>query len=195
MTIIAPQNVFRKFKEVFKTSGLSAENWDDNRLWTKKMIGCGKTRDKGDYGIFGEIAKKYGFFPEEPRGKYETLYHVERGWLTADQLWSVVREHRIWELEVAIEHENNPSWDAVRYDLAKLADIKARLKILVAYPNRQELQKLLDGVSEILRKKPIKNKEEKYLVIFGWVKLNRIKFKAWAFDYQGKRIRVGEFVR
>lgn len=190
MAPITPQDVFKEFKEVFKTSGLSAENWDDNRLWTRKMIGSWETRENGDYGILGKVAEKRGFYPEEQftEEQYKKIdRHVERGWLTSDQLWSIVTEEQIWELEAAIEHENNPSWDAVLYNLAKLADIKAKLKILVVYPKREEeWEKLLDEISEILQKKPLKNKEEKYLVIFGRVKLNEIEFKAWIFDYQGK---------
>ena len=196
METMTPKNVFRKFKEVFKTSGLFAENWENNKLWTKKMIGNGKTREKGDYGIFGKIAENFGFYPEERRKDKKTDFHVERGWLTSDQLWSIVKKKQIWELEAAIEHENSPSWDKVCYALAKLADIKVKLKILVGYPNHEkEWRKLLNQISKVLREKPLKNKEEKYLIIFGREESNKIEFEAWMFNYLGVRIDIGRFVR
>ena len=88
----------------------------------------------------------------------------------------------LWDLEVAVEHENKENdWT---YELVKLTDIRCPLKVVIGYTcgnNRDNLEsKRIAYAAELLQKRNVDENED-YLVILGEAK----PFRKEEFDYRG----------
>lgn len=177
---LAGRVIFQEFLKKFHKSKLK---WDDlPSLWTKKMLGSGSSRKKGDFGILGRIGQKYGF-------------EVQAEWMRIDQIWYSQLDlgkdvRKGWWTEVAIEHENKQDLDGIIYLLNKLIEFKARLKLGICYPE-DEMQ-ALEGISKTLAGTPFSLENERYLFLFGRLGENdqQVLFNAWEFDSRGNRIKV-----
>ena len=84
-----------------------------------------------------------------------------------------------WSREVAIEHEGGKDWK--QEELCKLFDFNAGLKVLIAYPRRKELEKMLKQLPAIYRSRKYVTSPCKYLFIVG-PGTDFDDFTAFAFD-------------
>jgi hypothetical protein len=150
------KKVFRKFLKEFEKSKVDWEKiYNKNREWTRHMIGNNRSREKGDFGILGAIGKREG-------------YKIQAEWMHFDQAWYYTyRDTKIsgikpWRTDVVIEHENDHRY--IPYCCIKLAESKAPLKILIAYPGKKK-KRYIEEIKHIVSKR--RQGDEKYLVIFG----------------------------
>jgi|SRR5437016_9478020 len=87
-------------------------------------------------------------------------------YLRIDQSWSMSVEGHVNVIEVAIEHEAGADWEVVMYDEgSKLMDVKARLKVLVFYPELRQFERFTRRFSSEIRVQELKLDEERYLTI------------------------------
>lgn len=135
-----------EFFEVFskKIKNAKLPKWDETVPWTKLVL----------KGLLYEMGEEFGFDPVEE-------------YLNLDQMWPMLVERQINTMAVAIEHEaSNEDWEDVVYDEGdKLQDVKARLKVLVYYPDLNKFEKGVRGWSSEIKTQELRLNDEKYLMI------------------------------
>jgi len=106
------------------------------------MLGTSSSRKKGDFGLLGEIGKKFG-------------YKIQAEWMKIDQVWYYYLPkpqgwmQTPWKTDVVIEHENDPS--NIEYVINKLIEVCAPLKICFFYPGEEDEDDALYRISEIIK--------------------------------------------
>jgi hypothetical protein len=136
----------KEFFETFSKRFMSAKlpPWDETVPWTKLVL----------KGMLYEMGEEFGFEPVEE-------------YLNLDQMWPMLVERQINTMAVAIEHEASvDEWEGVIYDEGdKLQDVKARLKVLVFYPDLNKWEKAVKGWSSEIKTQELRLPEERYLLI------------------------------
>lgn len=151
--------------------------WTSNRTWNARMLGTGKSRKKGDFGLLGRIGKKFG-------------YDIQAEWMRFDQVWyyySLIEEAWIdlpWKTDVIIEHENN--FQKFEYTLYKFEEASAPLKVGIFYPNDEIEEEALQQASKIINKQIIAYPGGVYLLIFGFInEKGEIYWHTYEIDFKG----------
>ena len=174
-------NFFKEFTKEKKRTNLK-KIWYQSKKWTAIMLGTGKTREKGDYGLIGRIGQKFG-------------YEIQSEWLRIDQVWYYLlnepesTEPPLWRTDVAIEHENNP--ENIEYTIQKMGEISVSLKVGIFYPEKDEEAHILNRISEIISKQVTSYPGYTYLIIFGFLDEEKgIYWHAYEIDYKGNIIEL-----
>jgi len=172
---------FREFTKEKKRTNLE-KIWYQSKKWTTIMLGTGKTREKGDYGLIGRIGQKFG-------------YEIQSEWLRIDQVWYYLlnepesNEQPLWRTDVAIEHENNPK--NIEYTIQKMGEISVSLKVGIFYPKEDEEAHILNRISELISKQVTSYPGCTYLIIFGFLDEEKgIFWHAYEIDYKGNIIEL-----
>lgn len=141
------------------------EVYKDSSLWTKKIMDYLDGRnylynDKSDYkGIPGE----YLLETEREYYRIDLIAYKNTPEICDNKL--ELNRH-FWNLELAFEHENNPSdW---LDEIIKLAHIKCGLKVVVGYShdkNKEKIELCNKLLQQLLYGKPDKN--DHWLIILG----------------------------
>lgn len=128
-----------------KLSDAKLPHWNDkSELWTKVVL----------KGLLEDLGKEHGFEPES-----EWPFRI-------DQTWNIMEEGQANSIEVAIEHETDADWQEVlRDEGSKLMDVKARLKVVIFYPDLHNFEKFTDKFSTEIRIQELKVPQERYLAI------------------------------
>jgi hypothetical protein len=139
--IPTPSEFYETFCKRLRNSTLP--HWNKSEPWTKLVL------DR----LLQGMGKELGF---EPVPEY----------LRIDQTWSMSVEGHVNVIEVAIEHEANADWERVMYDEgSKLMDVKARLKVLIFYPELPQFEMFTRRFSSEIRVQELKLVQERYLTI------------------------------
>ena len=160
-------------------------NWEkiyyNNKIWTAKMLGTGKSRRKGDFGLIGRIGKKFG-------------YELQAEWMRIDQVWYCYLpkpekwEQQPWKTDVVIEHENDI--DNLEYTLFKLGEVSAPLKVGIFYPRENE-EEFLKKCPEMILKQASAYPGGVYLIIFGFFdKEKGVYWHGYEVDFKGNLIKL-----
>lgn len=157
------------------------EIYPENRTWTAKMLGTGKSRKTGDYGLIGRIGQKFG-------------YEIQAEWMRIDQVWYFYLpkpekwEQQPWKTDVVIEHENYIN--NLEYVIFKLGEVSAPLKVVISYPGEEEkvfLQKCREMISKQVPSYP----GTVYLIIFGFLDEERgVYWHGYEIDFKGNIIEL-----
>jgi len=154
-----------------------------NRAWTAKMLGTGKSREKGDYGLIGRIGQKFG-------------YKIQAEWMRIDQVWYFYLpkpekwEQWPWKTDVVIEHENDI--DNLEYTIFKLGEVSAPLKVGIFYPGEEE-KEFLQKCREMILKQVPSYPGGVYLIIFGFLDEERgVYWHGYEIDFKGNIIELHE---
>ena len=159
--ILVSKIIFRDFLNEFKKRGRRVdwkELYDDAKGYTREMVGDSKSREQGDYGLWGVLGKKYD-------------YEIQAEWMRIDQIWYYYLKkptgwkEKPWQTDVAIEHENY--YANIEYTLWKIGEFLANLKICIFYPDRDKKDKDLKKIGEIISQRS-NFPNERYLIIFGF---------------------------
>ena len=137
---------FETFSKKFKSSQ-PLPGWDETTPWTRLVL---KT-------LIRDMGQEFGFEPQPP----------PQEWLGLDQIWPLTVERQVSTIAVAIEHEASvESWENVVDDEgSKLIDVKARLKILVHYPETGDFEAFAKGWASGIMIQELRLVEEHYLLI------------------------------
>jgi len=155
--------------------------YDKNRIWTAKMLGTGKSREKGNYGLLGRIGKRFG-------------YEIDPEWRHIDQVWYYhlpkpkTWQNPPWKNDVLVEHENDI--DNLEYTLFKFDEISSPLKVGIFYPGKDE-EEYLEKAAEIIKKQVTSYPGEVYLIVFGFLEEERgVYWHAYEIDFKGNIIKL-----
>ena len=146
------------------------------------MLGTGKSRKKGDFGLIGRIGKNFG-------------YKLQAEWMRIDQIWYYYLpkpekwEQQPWKTDVVVEHENNI--DNFEYTLFKLGEVSAPLKVGIFYPGEENEENLLKRCPEIILKQVSAYPGGVYLIIFGFFdKEKGVYWHGYEIDFKGNLIKL-----
>ena len=151
-TYVHPTTTYRiptasEFFAVFsrKLSNAKLPGWNDkSEVWTKVVL----------RGLLEEMGKEHGFEPES-----EWPFRI-------DQTWNIMEEGQANSIELAIEHETDADWqDVLRDEGSKLMDVKARLKVVIFYPDLSNFERFTDKFSKEIRIQELKVPQERYLAV------------------------------
>jgi hypothetical protein len=177
---------FHKFLAQFEKEGKKTK-WQDiyhqNRKWTAKMLGTGKSRKKGDHGIIGRIGKKFG-------------YNIDPEWRHIDQVWSYYLpepkkcEYLPWRNDVIIEHENYIK--NLEYTFYKFDEISSPLKVGIFYPGEEYEKECLEKCQQMIIKQVSSYPGEVYLIIFGFLneEEEKVYWHAYEIDFKGNIVNL-----
>lgn len=178
---------FHEFSAEFEKEGKRtkwSKIYDQNKTWTAKMLGTGKSRKKEDYGLIGRIGQKFG-------------YRIESEWRRIDQVWFHYLpkpekcENNPWRNDVIIEHENDI--DNLEYTFYKFDEMSAPLKVGIFYPGDEEDEKeSLQKCQEMILKQVSSYPGEIYLIIFGFLdeEKEKVYWHAYEIDFKGNIIKL-----
>jgi hypothetical protein len=156
-------------------------NWtkiyQNNAKWTAKMLGTGRSRKRGDYGLIGRIGEKFG-------------YEIQSEWRRIDQVWYYYLPkpkkcvEAPWRNDVVIEHENYI--ENLEYTFYKFDEISAPLKIGIFYAGEEE-ESCLERCREMVLKQVSSYPGEVYLIIFGFLddEIDEVGWHAYEIDFKG----------
>jgi hypothetical protein len=162
-------------------------NWEKiyhkNRIWTAKMLGTGRSRGRGDYGVLGHIGQKFG-------------YVVQAEWMRIDQIWYVNLplpenwEQQPWKTDVAIEPENDIT--RLEFTIFKFGEVSVPLKVGLFYPGDDE-EDALNKCREMILRQVSSYPGGVYLIIFGFFdEENAIYWLGYEIDTKGNTIKLNE---
>jgi hypothetical protein len=159
--------------------------WTASSQWTSKMLGTGKSRPKGDFGLIGRIGQKFG-------------YEIEAEWRRIDQIWYQHLpkpencEEAPWRIDVMVEHEN--AINNLEYTLFKCEEISTPLKVGIFYPypdDKENEEKFLKKSCEIIAKQVSSYPGGVYLIIFGFNDEEKgIYWHGYEIDSKGNAIKL-----
>ena len=164
---------------------------------------------RGEYEVFtdkitdviAEVLKNNGYSINREYFKIDvTAWHsIEKN--SDLQKTSKFKNHALWSLDVAVEHENdNEDWN---YEFIKLAQINCPLKVVISYtpcgqreytnPEHLEHKRLkyaADCLQKLTKARGTEDKSE-YMVILGNCYDSKQTYTT--FDYRGYIYKDGEF--
>lgn len=157
--------------------------WEKSNDWNAKMLGTGESREKGDYGLFGRLGKKFG-------------YNIQAEWMRIDQIWFYFLPESEewkdliewpWKTDVVIEHEN--TFMKFHYTLLKLGEVSAPLKVGIFYPSKEDERYALETASQVISKQVISYPGGVYLLLFGFLEDKKhVYWHAYEIDFKGNII-------
>lgn len=174
---------FREFSAEFKKDKTRWEkNFYKRKFRTAEMLGTGKSREKGDFGIFGRIGKKFGYDPQAEWMRIDQIWYY---WLPKPEKW----DDAPWKTDVAIEHGNEI--DDFEYTIFKFGEVSAPLKVGVFYPDEEDEDDLLRKCSEMILKQVSAYPGGVYLIIFGFLdEDNGVHWHGYEIDFKGNTIQL-----
>jgi len=161
------ETIFQMFIETFTKRFCGYSHSEAYRIWhtqwknlTKIMIGDGKTRKLGDYGVMGEVARLCGI----------DRHKIWAEDFRIDQTWVTNPSEADSEIDVAIEHENDPR--NTEEPIRRLCYVVARVKLAILYPDSEdheqkeaEATRLISSVIASRKFDPI---QEDFAVFLGY---------------------------
>ena len=178
---------FREFLAEFRREGRKT-NWekiyDENRIWTGKLLGTAKSRKEGDFGLIGRIGKKFG-------------YEIEAEWMRLDQVWFYYLpkpkdwKQEPWKTDVVIEHENDIK--NLEYTIFKLGEVAVPLKVGIFYPGKEREEECLKKCRDMILKQVTSYPGGVYLIIFGFCDDKKgVYWHGYEIDFKGNVIKLHE---
>lgn len=157
----------KEFWEAFSTK--IQEFMKDNPNWRENLYQKDKEWTTFITKMLIVLGHNLGFTKEE----------VGNEWYRIDVCYFNWVSYYNWDLEVAIEHENN--YNDWFYELVKLAHINCGLKVLISYYDNS-IDDKLDQAKVYYNKLKYKRVPENWLFIFGPMDSTRQDFIAYEFD-------------
>lgn len=158
--------------------------FEKDKRWTAKMLGTGKSREKGDYGLLGRVAQKFGYTVEAEWRHIDQVWYY---WLPKPKGW----RKQPWKNNVAVEHENNIR--RLEYTLFKFEEISIPLKVGIFYPPEENEDKYLAITREMILKQVSSYPGGVHLIIFGFCdEESGVYWRAYEIDFKGNVIKLHE---
>lgn len=171
---------FRKVKK--KTRWVKI--YEEDKIWTAKMLGTGPSRKKGDFGLIGRVGQKFGY---NIQAEWRRIDQVWFHWLPKPKGW----KEPPWKNDVVVEHENNI--DRLEYTFFKFEEISAPLKVGIFYTNDEDEEKFLQKCREMILKQVSSYPGGVYLIIFGFCEEDkRVYWHGYEIDFKGNIVTLHE---
>lgn len=155
--MISPQKFYKLFLREVKKSGIESTLWNNNKKWTKIML-----KDKNC--VMEKMAKNLGLFY---CNEYFTLdgvfYRKKLGYGN----WDIRKNYYAQNIEVIIEHENNP--ETIEKEMNKLPLFLTSLKVVITYVGADKYIQKIERIENFIKER-IKNDD-----LFSLHKKNKIK--------------------
>jgi hypothetical protein len=152
-------------------------SWDSAREWTDIMLGSSRTRAVQDHGLIGKVGKSLG-------------YSIQAEYFRVDQVWysSSKTDADDWIIEAFIEHENEIS--RVPETIRKILQLGSGLKVLVTYPERTDVEKIVRRVSDQIKSRYGTAPDSRLLLVFGRLANALPIWSAYEFDGLGRVVEL-----
>ena len=159
------------------------EIYEENKIWTAKMLGTGSSRKKGDFGLLGRIGKKFGY---DIQAEWRKINQVWFYWLPKPKGW----KNAPWRNDVVVEHENDI--ENLEYTFIKFEEISAPLKVGIFYPGEDE-KEYLQKYREIILKQVSAYPGRVYLIVLGFFDEDKgVYWHGYKIDFKGNIIKLHE---
>lgn len=129
------------------------------------------------------------FFREYMKSQGMSEPHID--YMQVDAVW---RDLTLGHISLALEHENSHDMrEFIAQEMGHLVDLKALVKVAIAYPHAGEEKTTLDEIVLLIQQRAIMTSDifgERYLILFGFNTLQERKpailWKGYFLDRVGK---------